>query len=234
MSISERIRVAMAAAGISQVELARACGVSPPSVHGWLSGKAKYLRGENLLRASKALGVSQDWLATGKGQMEASSDQRAMDGVPGAIPIRALDDDDPEFTQIPMVKLRLSAGMTGFQTDPDVKQGATLSLRRQWVERAGYHPAKLIAIPVKGESMEPTLYEGDIIIINTADTKPVDGYVYAVNYEGEAVVKRLARDAGQWWLTSDSSDQRKYHRKLCQGEACIIIGRIVRKESDRI
>jgi SOS-response transcriptional repressor LexA len=48
------------------------------------------------------------------------------------------------------------------------------------------------------------------------------------------VIKRLARDAGDWWLTSDNPDQRKYHRKVCRGEACIVIGRVVRKESERI
>ncbi|MGK5080511.1 hypothetical protein [Janthinobacterium sp. HLX7-2] len=37
-----------------------------------------------------------------------------------------------------------------------------------------------------------------------------------------------------WWLTSDNPDQRKYHRKLCRGNECLIVGRVVRKESDRI
>lgn len=72
------------------------------------------------------------------------------------------------------------------------------------------------------------------MVLNTADTKLVDGQVYAFNYEGEAVVKRLSRDAGMWWLTSDNPDQRKYHRKSVQGSECIVIGRVVRKESDRI
>ena len=48
------------------------------------------------------------------------------------------------------------------------------------------------------------------------------------------MVKRLTRDAGQWWLTSDNPDQRRYHRKLCKGAECLLIGRVVRKESDRI
>jgi transcriptional regulator with XRE-family HTH domain len=56
--------------GISQAELARQCGVKQPSVHGWLSGKSKFLRGENLLRAASALKVAEEWLATGQGPME--------------------------------------------------------------------------------------------------------------------------------------------------------------------
>ncbi len=52
MSLSDRLTLAMSSAGISQADLARACKVKPPSVHGWLSGKAKFLRGENLLLAA--------------------------------------------------------------------------------------------------------------------------------------------------------------------------------------
>lgn len=155
-------------------------------------------------------------------------------GVSNALRVVAAEGDDDGFIQIPMVKLRLSAGITGYQTEPERRDGGTLGMRRTWLERNQYSPSHLIAIYVKGESMEPSLYAGDIVVINTLDTKLVDGAVYAFNYEGEAVVKRLARDAGQWWLTSDNVDQRKYHRKLCQGGECIVIGRVVRKESDRI
>lgn len=59
----------MEQAGINQADLARACNVKPPSVNGWLSGKAKFLRGENLLKAAAALKVNQQWLADGTGDM---------------------------------------------------------------------------------------------------------------------------------------------------------------------
>jgi len=72
-TLADRIKMAMAESGVSQAELARACGVKPPSIHGWLSGKSKFLRGENLLLAARRLGVSQDWLATGKGEMRSAS-----------------------------------------------------------------------------------------------------------------------------------------------------------------
>lgn len=80
--------------------------------------------------------------------------------------------------------------------------------------------------------MEPTFYEGDIVVVNLLDKTPVDNAVFAVNYDGEAVVKRLSRDAGMWWLMSDNPDQRRYYRRACQGNSCIIIGRIVRREGE--
>jgi phage repressor protein C with HTH and peptisase S24 domain len=154
--------------------------------------------------------------------------------IPGALRVAVEADESEHFVQVRKVKLRLSAGITGFQTEPDNTDGQTISLPAQWVEKKGLSPSRLVAIRVKGESMEPALHEDDVVIVNTADIRPIDGDVYAVNYEGEAVVKRLVRDAGDWWLASDNSDQRKYHRKVCRGADCIIVGKVIRKESERI
>ncbi len=82
--------------------------------------------------------------------------------------------------------------------------------------------------------MEPALYAGDVVVINTADREPKDGQVFAVNYEGEDVVKRMMRDTGEWWLHSDNADQRRYPRKMCRGNECLILGKIVYKQSENI
>lgn len=82
--------------------------------------------------------------------------------------------------------------------------------------------------------MAPNLYAGDLVIINTADMAMEDGVVFAVNYEGQAVVKRLTRDRGDWWLTSDNQAQQRHRRKSCRKGEYIIIGRLVRRETDRI
>jgi len=213
-----------------QTGLVKASGASKSVVNQWLTGKIKSMDIRYALNIERELGVSHIWLMTGEGDPR----QAPLHGVKNAMPVRAAANDDADFVQIQMVKLRLSAGITGFRTEPEQRDGGTLGLRRSWIERHQLHPEHLIAIVVKGESMEPSLYEGDIVVINTLDTRPVDGAVYAFNYEGEAVVKRLTRDAGQWWLTSDNPDQRRYYRKQCKGTDCLVIGRVVRKESDRI
>jgi phage repressor protein C with HTH and peptisase S24 domain len=213
-----------------QTGLVKASGASKSVVNQWLTGKIKSMDIRYALNLERELGISHIWLMTGEGDRH----HAPLHGVPDAMPVRAAAIDDADFVQIQMVKLRLSAGITGFQTEPEQREGGTLGLRRSWIERHQLRAEHLIAILVKGESMEPSLFEDDIVIVNTRDTKPVDGAVYAFNYEGEAVVKRLVRDAGQWWLTSDNPDQRRYHRKLCKGAECLVIGRVVRKESDRI
>jgi phage repressor protein C with HTH and peptisase S24 domain len=236
MTLSDRIRWAMNEAGITQVELARRVGIAPPSVHGWLTGKAKFLRGENLLLAARALNVNEDWLATGKGEPNAPYTVNAIDlmAALGAQSVAIADPDNPDLILIQKVKLKLSAGITGFETVPDRSESSMVTVPRRWIEKNDYLPERLVAIEIRGESMEPALYAGDTVIVNTADTKPVDGAVFAVNYEGEAVIKRLVRDHGMWWLASDHYDQRIYARKRCEGAMCIIVGRVVRRESERI
>jgi transcriptional regulator with XRE-family HTH domain len=61
---AERLAAAMKDAGVSQSELARECDVSPAAVHKWLNGSK--LNADNLAKASRALGVREDWLRTGK------------------------------------------------------------------------------------------------------------------------------------------------------------------------
>lgn len=170
-----------------------------------------------------------------EGWMDRPHGTRALiDSIPGARPVRTVDSDDPAMTQIMKVRLRVQAGITGFQVEPEHYDGETQGVPTRWVLKEGLSRDSLLAITVRGESMEPALYEGDVIVVNTRDKALVDGSVYVINYEGEVVVKRMIRDAGMWWLTSDNADQRKYGRKLCKGAECIVIGKVIRKESTHI
>ncbi|MDO9357891.1 MAG: XRE family transcriptional regulator [Polaromonas sp.] len=223
--LSERLKKAMEAAGMSQADLARACKVSAPSVNGWLNGKSKFLRGENLLSAAKALNVSEQWLANGIGPMHPRGNSEAAE----------LDlDSHPDLTPIRKVKLRLQAGVNGFAVEPEEEDGPPIFFRNDWLQQRGYKPYNLLAVKVKGHSMEDKLYAGDLVVIHTADIEPQDGEVFAVNYEGEPVIKRLKRERGSWWLASDNQDKARYPDKECIDSSCIIVGRIVHKQSERI
>lgn len=215
----------------TQADLANRAGVSQGSIGHLESGRTSTSR--SITSIAKALEVDPIWLADGKGDPFPST-WGMTPKPPEAMQVVVADEFDPDFYQIPKVQLQLSAGITGFQTVPELYDGTKVSVAKNWVERNKYRPAALIAIAVKGESMEPNLYHGDLVIVNTADREMVDGAVFAVNYEGEAVIKRLTRDAGQWWLSSDNQDQRRFYRKSCRGGDCIMVGKVVRRETDRI
>lgn len=143
-------------------------------------------------------------------------------------------EDRPSRVQIRKVlDLKLSAGITGFQLELDPGTGGQWDLPARWLAKKRFSPEDLFAIEVKGESMEPNLYDGDVVIVNTSDTTPVSGEVFAINYEGEAVIKRMMRDGGQWYLCSDNPSPR-YGRRSCRGYECIIIGKVVRRETDYV
>lgn len=234
MSIGSRVKQARKQAKMTQIELAARAGLKQSTISDLEVGKSQGTT--NLASLAAALGVSALWLETGRGPTRPGDPTGAevLDLPPGATRVIAVEDDDPSIVQIKKVRLKVQAGITGFQIEPEHYDGETQGVPRKWVEREGLSQEALISIVVKGESMEPALYEGDVIVVNTRDMKLIDGAVYVVNYEGEAVVKRMIRDAGQWWLASDNADQRKYHRKLCKGAECIVIGRVVRKESTHI
>lgn len=148
--------------------------------------------------------------------------------------VAAVDSDHHSRTKIvKALAFRLSAGITGFQLELDEQESGIWDVPTRWIQQKGYNPKDLIAINVKGESMEPHLYDGDLVVINTADTRLVSGEVYAVNYEGEAVIKRMVREGGMWYLASDNPAP-KFGRRVCQGRDCIMVGKIVRRETDHV
>jgi transcriptional regulator with XRE-family HTH domain len=98
---NERLVESMNAAGISGGELARRIGVAQPSVFDWTTGATKSLRTNNLVKVADALGVSPDWLATGKGARDLNG------GLPAA----------PALTPREIGLLALFNGLTASQQD---------------------------------------------------------------------------------------------------------------------
>ena len=223
-TLAERMKTAMQESGVTQSELARLVGVRPTSVNDWLSGKTKSLKGDSAVRASEVMNVRAKWLSTGEGP------KRREQGAPAA----SLDlDAMPGLVAVPRVRFKLSAGVSGFAVEPENGNGKPIYFRDDWFQMHNYRPEKLFSVRVAGASMEPSLWDGDLVVVNTDDTKPHDGDVFAVNYEGELTIKRLRRDAGDWWATSDNSDQRRFAPKRCT-EDVQLIGRIIYKQSERI
>lgn len=154
-----------------------------------------------------------------------------LGGESAATPIDL--ENNHEYPAIRRVTFKLSAGASGFGIQYRDERGAPIVFQRQWYESRNLRPEKLFAVEVSNGSMEPGLYDGDTVVVNTDAVEPKDGVVFAVNYEGELVIKRLIRDEGRWWLSSDNPDQRKYPRKACD-EHSVLIGEIVHKQSEKI
>lgn len=219
-TLGKRLRHARKERDLTQDQLEAASGVRQSDISKLERGESNTTTG--LVKLAKALGCSAEWLDTGNGAIWESGPATAIDLA-----------DNPDFPAVRRVAFKLSAGASGFAVDYQDQEGAPIVFRRAWLAAKGLRAEKLFAVSVANGSMEPGLYDGDTVVVNTDSTAPKDGVVFAVNYEGEMVIKRLVRDAGQWWLSSDNPDTRRYPRKLCD-EHSVIIGEVVHKQSERI
>ncbi len=228
-----RLAEARAAKGLSKSDFAKAVRISPPTATDWeksvADGGIKEISGIRLTKVCEVLGIDPMWLLHGKGSGPAKAP--SADRIEDVKLVAAADPDSGAFVHIPKVRLLVSAGVSGFGVEPEPYDGSTATVPADWLRRRQLRAEHLIAIRVRGRSMEPTFNEGDTVFINKLDTEPSDGAVFVINYEGEDVIKRLTRDAGDWYLVSDNRAQ-EYHRKLCKGAECIIIGRVVRSERE--
>lgn len=220
------------------LELRTTRGHSKGNISHWELGKHEPSL-QQLLAISKITGIPlppevQTLKVIAGNSPTSDADVGKFAAIPGEFQrVTAYDPNDPRNILIRTVQLQLRAGITGFHTVPDDDDDAeVITVTKGWLQRKGLFAEDLIAMKVKGESMEETLFDGDVVIVNTADREKKHGEVYAFNFGGEAVIKRLHYDMRQWYLFSDSSDQKKYHRQRCEGAECLVVGKIVRVMSD--
>lgn len=124
MSAQQRMRLARRHAGLSQAALAKAVGVQRSAVSHWEAALGKSPSAAHLREAALATGVQFEWLATGRGRMNLSSEV-AMDSVATAEALLVDDPlelrlimafrDTPPRAQVPLVEIaeQLASQRTG-------------------------------------------------------------------------------------------------------------------------
>lgn len=201
VTLSERLARTLRHAQITKAHLAREVGVSAPSVHNWFSGKAKFLRGANLLAAAKVLGVSESWLATGNGTMLPPG--AIADGKP------AVEEMGPPPGYVRFNVLEADTGVT-YDT-PEVMR--TIEVAEWEVRRKlGFlpQPGRIQIITGRGPSMRPKLEDGDIIWIDTSfDHFDGDDY-YLITLGGETQIKMLQKRGDGLYVVSVNTDFPPY------------------------
>ncbi|KAA3634591.1 MAG: S24 family peptidase [Proteobacteria bacterium] len=106
-----------------------------------------------------------------------------------------------------MVDIKASAGSGGFAGNARTRMD--LAFISGWLKRQGLQPQNLKLIEVLGDSMEPRIYEGDMVLIDTAQNTPRTGGVYAVMTDGWLKIKRLyVTLTGEIELHSDNEKYR--------------------------
>jgi SOS-response transcriptional repressor LexA len=130
-----------------------------------------------------------------------------------------------EFVEVKRVNVTLAAG-TGALGDIYEEIGS-LSFRRDFLAHCGVTPASARIVNVKGTSMEPTIPDGSVLLINRANTEPVSGKVFALAKGSDGlVVKRLVKIGRDWYARSDNPDGNPDFL-INDDEPAVILGRAV-------
>lgn len=98
-----------------------------------------------------------------------------------------------------------------------------------WIELELHaNPETLALLYVDGESMEPTLRPGDMILIDTSDTTAARDGVYVLRMEGALLVKRLQRlPPNQIRVTSDNEKYQPFVIRVGESENIGVVGRVI-------
>ena len=231
VELGNAIRSAIATKGVTQTTVAEHFGVRQSSITDWLKrGTISKDKLPELWAYFSDVVGPEHWGLSGVAAVQ--SQWQHLGTQEHRVPYT----DTPaasDFSEVRRVKFKLAAGASGFAIDYLPDDGAPIWFRREWFVRRGLKPAKVFAVDVSGASMEPNLYAGDTVVVNTEANEPRDGVVFAANYDGEPVIKRLMREGGQWWLASDNPNQTVYPRKLCD-QYCKIVGEVVHRQTERI
>ncbi|WP_159051685.1 helix-turn-helix domain-containing protein [Thauera aromatica] len=129
-TLADRIQEALDDTGAIAADLARACGVKPPSVSAWLSGDTKSLKSSTAIRAAEFLKVNQLWLTEGRGPKRPEGGAAALPEPESAEPTVAdlLERLRAEIsTQPEAVKRAIAELVTEYVTTPDASAGKAVA-----------------------------------------------------------------------------------------------------------
>jgi len=157
---------------ISESEFARSIGTYPTKIAEIKSGKVKSLAPELALEISKKYKVDFQWLLTGEGNALKK------------------EIEDQDKTKVPIdYENTGSCGCGAFINDIECPDYIYLS--RFWIKnilRASIQ--NLMIIFANGDSMEDTIQDGDMLLVDKTQIEPRNG-VYLIRFQDELFVKRI-------------------------------------------
>ncbi len=169
MTLGDRIKQARKAKKMSRTALAAGANIKYPTLAGIENNDQAGTT--QLADLAQALGVSANWLQTGKGPMEATSDY------------------DPDWKDITGYDQHVGAG-AGTEVQEYTETHA-LKFRANSLRRKGLLNRRLAVYYATGDSMEPRIRTGDALLFDQDDTSPAHNAIFIVRWRGEEYVKRL-------------------------------------------
>ena len=177
MSFWKRLEKALSDNHISEYELSRKLGLTQASITGWKL-RDSIPRADIAVKTAEILNTSVEYLIKGE--------------------VTRINTDYKNTFLVPLLNQQLSAGKGDLLPEIDIVKGfieVPESLREYKDNLAGLY--------VHGDSMEPTLNNGDLVVCDSYGWDNQDG-LYAIRMNGNGYVKRLQASANRVLIISDN------------------------------
>jgi phage repressor protein C with HTH and peptisase S24 domain len=204
--------------------LAKATGVSPSAFRKWLKGVAEPSR-DRLVALAEAAGVDVSWLAQGQGAEPDLLSLAARAHSPQSADLAG----NPNIAQYLVLPKRQEAAAAGSGRPATGVPTEFIGFRHDWIRTTfGREPADVILEIAVGESMEPRIRNGDLLLVDTTERTFRNFGIYVIEARGERLVKRVQRKFdGSLILISDNKIYQPESIPADLAKEVRIIGRVI-------
>lgn len=211
-TLADRLKARTQQLGMNAREVAEQARVNRSFVYDIMRSRSEHPNLEKLDKVAQVLKVDRNWLLHGKGMIE--GDQPIIEEI-------------DSFVAIPSVEVTASMGGGKIVAD-EVESGEPYHFKRTWItHRLRANPANLRIMHVEGDSMMPTLHDGDVVLVDLGRAIPTPPGIFVL-FDGMGLVaKRLEHipnsDPPRVRIISDNTFYSPYDRTA---DEINIVGRI--------
>lgn len=198
---TEYIKARMLMKGVTQQDIAEKIGLSQQAVAGWFDRKNIPHKHRDLINSMLDSGVS------------LFNDAQVLDKT---ISIRTID-----------MEVGASINMDINNIDV-ITSGGNINIREDGLDYTAVE--NLVAIPVSGVSMLPTIMPNEYVIMDKGINRYIGDDLYVLNYDGNFLVKRIQFDpvTNSIDIISDNPQYSNYKLNLNEDQSHFhIIGKVV-------
>lgn len=181
MSPGDRVKYIRESLNLTQESFGKPLGFKWYKVKDLEAGKIKVTH-EVAIKIEEKYLFRFEWILTGEGPMK-------KEDRPHRIGLVQPDFPADDFVLIRQVNGKISAG-NGVMPDDSIDVQA--AFRKDWIKRKGGKPDNMSLIKVAGDSMEPSLLSGDLVLVDHGrNSIAAQGGIYAITIEDEIMIKRV-------------------------------------------
>lgn len=194
---SDRIAQRMFELGLQHKDLVAATGASKGTVTNWISG-VNNPTGKRLVLLAQALKTSENWLLTGNQTPEFTQVEPWDSNTP-------LDDDEIEIPFFKDFSFACGGGSIGEAIANETRK---LRMSKATLRNLSITKENAVAATAIGDSMSPTIKDGDTIHVDLGRKNIKDGKIFAICLGGLFYCKRLYNlPLGGVRIVSDNSTE---------------------------